>query len=81
MAINLARGFNVLQRRAQPGHLQQLQRQLSTKTETKVAKNGPTAVVFMNMGGPGNQGEVRDFLHRLFVRLSLLKLIPIKLTF
>ncbi|KAH0128740.1 hypothetical protein KCU67_g17135, partial [Aureobasidium melanogenum] len=46
--------------------LQQIKRSLTTKTETKVGRDGPTAVVFMNMGGPSNQGEVRNFLHRLF---------------
>jgi ferrochelatase len=70
MAVNLKWTFNAIQRRAQLCRLQQLQRQLSTQTETKVGRDGPTAVVFTNMGGPGNQGEVRDFLHRLFVRLS-----------
>jgi ferrochelatase len=70
MAVNLNRTFNAMQRRAQLCRPQQFQRQLSTQTETKVRRDGPTAVVFMNMGGPGNQGEVRDFLYRLFVRLS-----------
>jgi ferrochelatase len=70
MAANLVRGFNAIQRRAGLGHVQQLQRRLSTKTEINTGRDGPTAIVFMNMGGPGNQGEVRDFLHRLFVRSS-----------
>jgi ferrochelatase len=71
MAVYLARGSNGLQRRGQLSRLHQLHRQSSTKTDTKVGRDGPTAVVFMNMGGPSNQEEVRDFLHRLFVRLSL----------
>lgn len=28
---------------------------------------GPTAIVFMNMGGPSTTDEVGDFLSRLFV--------------
>lgn len=58
----------MLQRRSQKSHLQKVSRHISTKTESEVGRDGPTAVMFMNMGGPGNQGEVRNFLHRLFVR-------------
>lgn len=32
-----------------------------------VNKDGPTAIVFMNMGGPVDQDEVPHFLRRLFV--------------
>lgn len=35
-----------------------------------VNDDGPTAVVFMNMGGPVDQEEVPHFLRRLFVRHS-----------
>jgi len=74
MATNGIRGLNAIPWRARVGRFQQLQRQSSTKTDTEDGRDGPTAVVFMNMGGPGHQGEVRDFLHRLFVRSSLHKL-------
>lgn len=60
---------NIMQQRAQVNCLQHIKRSLNTKAGTKAGRDGPTAVVFMNMGGPGNQGEVRDFLHRLFVGL------------
>lgn len=66
--MNPTRSFCSLHRRMQRSYLQQISRQLSTKTERKVGKDGPTAVMFMNMGGPVDQGEVRSFLHRLFVR-------------
>jgi len=36
-------------------------------TQNATGKNGPTAMVFMNMGGPSTTGEVGDFLSRLFV--------------
>lgn len=66
----VGRSFSIIQQRPRVNCLQYIKRTLNTKTETNVGRNGPTAVVFMNMGGPSNQGEVRDFLHRLFVRLS-----------
>lgn len=71
-AMAMRQGYKVMQQRAQLSRISQLQRHFGTKTEKKAGKDGPTAVMFMNMGGPGNQGEVRDFLHRLFVRISLL---------
>ena len=37
-------------------------------TQDSTSKNGPTAMVFMNMGGPSTTDEVGDFLSRLFVR-------------
>lgn len=37
-------------------------------TQDSVGSQGPTAMVFMNMGGPSTTGEVGDFLSRLFVR-------------
>ncbi|KAI4725917.1 ferrochelatase [Aureobasidium sp. EXF-10728] len=60
------RTSNAMLRRTPLGCIQLFQRQASTKIQTKGGRDGPTAVVFMNMGGPSNQGEVRDFLHRLF---------------
>ena len=34
------------------------------------SSKGPTAIVFMNMGGPSTTDEVGDFLSRLFVGVS-----------
>jgi hypothetical protein len=38
-------------------------------TQDATGSKGPTAMVFMNMGGPSTTDEVGDFLSRLFVRL------------
>ena len=40
-------------------------------TQDGTSSRGPTAMVFMNMGGPSTTDEVGDFLSRLFVRDSL----------
>jgi hypothetical protein len=53
------------------------QRQLATPsihtspsaTQVATGSKGPTAIVFMNMGGPSTTDEVGDFLSRLFVCL------------
>jgi ferrochelatase len=37
-------------------------------TQDATGSKGPTAMVFMNMGGPSTTDEVEDFLSRLFVR-------------
>lgn len=37
-------------------------------TQNAVGSKGPTAMVFLNMGGPSTTDEVGDFLGRLFVR-------------
>lgn len=37
-------------------------------TQNSAGSQGPTAIVFMNMGGPSTTGEVGGFLSRLFVR-------------
>ena len=37
-------------------------------TQDGTSSRGPTAMVFMNMGGPSTTDEVGDFLSRLFVR-------------
>lgn len=37
-------------------------------TQSSTSSKGPTAMVFMNMGGPQTTDEVGDFLSRLFVR-------------
>lgn len=38
-------------------------------TQNATGSKGPTAIVFMNMGGPSTTDEVEDFLSRLFVRV------------
>ena len=38
-------------------------------TQDATSSKGPTAMVFMNMGGPSTTDEVGDFLSNLFVRL------------
>ena len=40
-------------------------------TQDATSSKGPTAIVFMNMGGPSSTDEVHDFLSNLFVRLPL----------
>lgn len=50
------------------------QRNLATVppvTQDATSSKGPTAMVFMNMGGPSTTDEVGDFLSRLFVRRSV----------
>jgi hypothetical protein len=39
-------------------------------TQDSTSSKGPTAMVFMNMGGPSTTDEVGTFLSRLFVSLS-----------
>ena len=36
-------------------------------TQNSKGSKGPTAMVFMNMGGPSTTDQVGDFLSRLFV--------------
>ena len=36
-------------------------------SQNVTSSKGPTAMVFMNMGGPSTTDEVGDFLSRLFV--------------
>lgn len=40
-------------------------------TQVKQGAKGPTAMVFMNMGGPSTTDEVHGFLSMLFVQLPL----------
>merc|ERR1712000_188817 len=46
--------------------------------QNETGKNGPTAMVFMNMGGPSTTGEVGDFLSRLFADGDLIPLGPLQ---
>lgn len=39
-------------------------------TQDATGSKGPTAMVFLNMGGPSTTDEVGDFLSRLFVRAT-----------
>ena len=39
-------------------------------TQDATGSKGPTAMVFLNMGGPSTTNEVEDFLSRLFVRFQ-----------
>ena len=43
-------------------------------TQNSVGSQGPTAMVFMNMGGPSTTDEVGDFLSRLFADADLIPL-------
>lgn len=43
-------------------------------TQDATSSKGPTAMVFMNMGGPGTTDEVGDFLSRLFADADLIPL-------
>ncbi|KAF2676664.1 ferrochelatase mitochondrial precursor [Lentithecium fluviatile CBS 122367] len=43
-------------------------------TQNSVGSKGPTAMVFMNMGGPSTTDEVGDFLSRLFADGDLIPL-------
>lgn len=40
-------------------------------TQDATGSKGPTAMVFLNMGGPSTTDEVGDFLSRLFVGVIL----------
>lgn len=42
-------------------------------TQDATGSKGPTAMVFLNMGGPSTTDEVEDFLSRLFVSLHTLR--------
>ena len=45
-------------------------------TQSSAGSKGPTAMVFLNMGGPSTTDEVGDFLSRLFASCSLRHLRP-----
>ena len=46
-------------------------------TQDETSSKGPTAMVFMNMGGPSTTDEVGDFLSRLFVSRKTLQTSPL----
>ncbi|GAB7360183.1 hypothetical protein MBLNU230_g7945t1 [Neophaeotheca triangularis] len=47
-------------------------------TQDSAGKQGPTAMVFMNMGGPASTDEVSGFLSRLFADGDLIPLGPLQ---
>ncbi|KAK3676113.1 ferrochelatase hem15 [Recurvomyces mirabilis] len=47
-------------------------------TQSHVGRQGPTAMVFMNMGGPSSTDQVGDFLSRLFADGDLIPLGPLQ---
>jgi protoporphyrin/coproporphyrin ferrochelatase len=47
-------------------------------SQDSTSSKGPTAMVFMNMGGPSTTGEVGDFLSRLFADGDLIPLGPLQ---
>ena len=47
-------------------------------TQDETSSKGPTAMVFMNMGGPSTTDEVGDFLSRLFVSRNILQTSPLR---
>ncbi|KAF7521265.1 hypothetical protein G7054_g12508 [Neopestalotiopsis clavispora] len=52
--------------RAAPSQTRHFATPVPPVTQNAVGSKGPTAMVFMNMGGPSTTGEVGDFLSRLF---------------
>jgi len=74
-----------LSRRALPGQIAKYaasqQQSMATVvppvTQDNTGSKGPTAMVFMNMGGPSTTAEVGDFLSRLFVSSLATLLCPI----
>lgn len=54
-----------------PSHSRTLATHVPPVTQDATGSKGPTAMVFLNMGGPSTTGEVGDFLSRLFVRISV----------
>lgn len=51
---------------------------LPPATQSATSSKGPTAMVFMNMGGPSTTDEVSDFLSRLFADADLIPLGPLQ---
>ncbi|KAK8127749.1 hypothetical protein PG984_008857 [Apiospora sp. TS-2023a] len=67
----VAPGYNALQARgfATP---------VPPVTQNAVGSKGPTAMVFLNMGGPSTTDEVHGFLSRLFADADLIPLGPLQ---
>lgn len=77
-------GRNLLQSTPRTARLWNLQQQRTLAsvappaTQDKTGSQGPTAVVFMNMGGPATTDEVGGFLSRLFADGDLIPLGPLQ---
>ncbi|KAK3066346.1 ferrochelatase hem15, partial [Teratosphaeriaceae sp. CCFEE 6253] len=89
--MSVQRPLHALAKRASPAQLHhkprtwQPQRAFATPgtvvppvTQNNVSSKGPTAVVFMNMGGPSTTDEVSGFLSRLFADADLIPLGPLQ---
>nr|OQO20148.1 hypothetical protein B0A51_10959 [Rachicladosporium sp. CCFEE 5018] len=87
--MNTSQPFRLLARRATPTQcLTQSSRAwrrsfatpaaTPTITQQKTGSQGPTAMVFMNMGGPATTDEVSGFLSRLFADADLIPLGPLQ---
>ncbi|KAK6198316.1 ATP-dependent DNA helicase II subunit 1 [Pestalotiopsis sp. IQ-011] len=57
---------STITRAATTSQIRQFATPVPPVTQNAVGSKGPTAMVFMNMGGPSTTGEVGDFLSRLF---------------
>ncbi|KAL2813314.1 hypothetical protein BDW59DRAFT_154884 [Aspergillus cavernicola] len=66
-AARIPLGFNKQQRHG-------LATAVPPVTQDATGSKGPTAMVFLNMGGPSTTGEVEDFLSRLFADGDLIPL-------
>ncbi|TKA73025.1 hypothetical protein B0A55_07047 [Friedmanniomyces simplex] len=89
--MSVQRPLQALTKRASPSHLQhkpriwQSHRTFATPgtvvppvTQNNTSSKGPTAMVFMNMGGPATTDEVSGFLSRLFADADLIPLGPLQ---
>ena len=56
------------QHAASPCQMRSMATVVPPVTQDATSSKGPTAMVFMNMGGPSTTDEVGDFLSKLFVR-------------
>lgn len=57
-----------------PRHHRSMATVVPPVTQSSTSRNGPTAMVFMNMGGPQTVNEVGPFLSRLFADADLIPL-------
>ncbi len=59
--------FTALRQRGSANQVRFLATSVPPVTQDATGSKGPTAIVFMNMGGPATTDKVGDFLTRLFV--------------
>ncbi|KAK1055614.1 ferrochelatase hem15, partial [Friedmanniomyces endolithicus] len=89
--MSVQRPLQLLTKRASPSHLQHVPRiwqpartfatpgmVVPPVTQNNTSAKGPTAMVFMNMGGPATTDEVSGFLSRLFADADLIPLGPLQ---